>query len=361
MPFYQKLNPKTTEGKRTLERLIALRKQLKKEGVPERDLENNLLLATWNIREFDSPSFGKRMDESIYYIAEIISHFDLVAIQEVRRDLAALKKVLNILGGYWKYLVTDVTLGRQGNYERMAFLYDSRKVKFGGLSGELVLPPIKTKDSQGNTIYSPVIQAARTPFMVGFRAGWSTFTLVSVHILYGDSKPNDPERVFEINEIAKFLDQRAKDETSWSRNFILLGDFNIFKPEDDTMIALTDNGFVIPEKLLNKPSNVSETRHFDQIAFRVRENCFADEVLNAGVIDFFKTVFREKDEGLYVERMGKRYLRDGKEKSRDKKGKKKYYKTYWRTHQMSDHFPMWVELKIDYSDEYLERKLKKTD
>ena len=358
MPFYQKLNPKTTEGKRTLERLIALRKQLKREGIPERDLENNLLLATWNIREFDSPSFGKRMDESIYYIAEIISHFDLVAIQEVQRDLAALKRLLNILGGYWKYLVTDVTQGRQGNNERMAFLYDSRKVKFGGLSGELVLPPIKAKDSQGNTIYLPVIQAARTPFMVGFNAGWSKFTLVSVHVLYGESKPNDPERVFEINEIAKFLDERAEDETSWSRNFILLGDFNIFKPEDDTMKALTDNGFVIPEKLLDKPSNVSETRHFDQIAFRVRKNRFADVISNAGVINFFKSVFRVKDEALYAERMGKSYLHDSKGSPRDEKGKTKYYKTYWRTHQMSDHFPMWIELKINYSDEYLERKLK---
>jgi hypothetical protein len=31
--------------------------------------------------------------------------------------------------------------------------------------------------------------------------------------------------------------------------------------------------------------------------------------------------------------------------------------TYWRTFQMSDHLPMWVELKIDYSDDYLARKL----
>jgi hypothetical protein len=30
-----------------------------------------------------------------------------------------------------------------------------------------------------------------------------------------------------------------------------------------------------------------------------------------------------------------------------------YYKSYWRTFQMSDHLPMWVDLQIDYSQEYL--------
>ena len=29
-----------------------------------------------------------------------------------------------------------------------------------------------------------------------------------------------------------------------------------------------------------------------------------------------------------------------------------YLKTY-RTHQMSDHLPLWVELKVDFSSQYL--------
>jgi hypothetical protein len=43
----------------------------------------------------------------------------------------------------WKYLLTDVTEGEPGNQERMAFLYDSRKVRFGGLAGEVMIPPRK--------------------------------------------------------------------------------------------------------------------------------------------------------------------------------------------------------------------------
>jgi hypothetical protein len=49
MPFYQKIDPKTESGKRTLERLLLLRETLKQE-IPERTQKETLLLATWNIR-----------------------------------------------------------------------------------------------------------------------------------------------------------------------------------------------------------------------------------------------------------------------------------------------------------------------
>ncbi|MEZ4849611.1 MAG: hypothetical protein R3B93_13535 [Bacteroidia bacterium] len=41
--------------------------------------------------------------------------------------------------------------GSAGNMERMAFLYDTRKVTFGGLASEIVLPPMKVKDEDGKT------------------------------------------------------------------------------------------------------------------------------------------------------------------------------------------------------------------
>ena len=65
--------------KRMSERLLELRQKLTQE-VPPRNLEDSLLLATWNIREFDSTKGGERNEESLAYIAEIISSFDLVAI-----------------------------------------------------------------------------------------------------------------------------------------------------------------------------------------------------------------------------------------------------------------------------------------
>ena len=57
-------------------------------------MDEKLLLATWNIRDFDKPAYGERSDEAIAYIAEVISYFDLVALQEIYRDLTALKRVM---------------------------------------------------------------------------------------------------------------------------------------------------------------------------------------------------------------------------------------------------------------------------
>src|SRR5260221_13903699 len=118
-------------------RLLSLRHKLSKE-LPERNAQSSLLLATWNIREFGGDhKFGKRLDESLLYIAEIVSHFDLVAVQEGNQNLDNLQRLMRLLGGWGDYLVTDVTLGTSGKSERIAFVYDGRKGRFDHLAGEL--------------------------------------------------------------------------------------------------------------------------------------------------------------------------------------------------------------------------------
>ncbi len=345
MPYYQGLKEPTPDNKRIVERLLDLRAHLKE--IPERTLDKTLLLATWNIREFDSPAYGTRLAESFYYIAEIISHFDIVAVQEVRKNLDALERLKRLLGPRWDYIFTDVTQGTQGNDERMAFLYDTRKVRFGGLAGELVLPPLEKEH-----VYTPVLQLARTPFICGFSAGWTDFMISSVHILYGDDVPDEPRRAAEIVKVSEFLRDRVNDDEEWSRNLILLGDFNIFKVTDATMRIIEDAGFKIPDKLKGAPPSSIGGKKFDQIAFQTRTNKFAFTE-NAGVFDYYRSVFRDEDETTYAPRMGAAYLKTEKGQDRTTAQKRTYYRSNWRTHQMSDHFPMWIEMRIDFSDEYL--------
>lgn len=358
MPYYQQIQPKTADGQRTLDRLLKLRKQLAKE-IPDRELESNLLLATWNIREFGTTKYGGRRTEAYYYIAEIISKFDMIAIQEVKEDLTALERLKDILGGYWNYIFTDVTAGNQGNGERLAFMFDTRKVRFGGLAGEMVLPPFESKDPQtGQTVYQPVQQLARTPYMCGFHAGWTNFSLVTVHILYGSAAADNPERIKEIEAVAKTMASRAEDKKAWSNNIVLLGDFNIYSPKDKTYQAIENAGFVIPPEIKKLPgSNVPKNKFYDQVAFKVRPGYF-DTTGKAGVFDYYKSVYTLHDESIYAEQMGKPYLYKGaKGKKRTAEEKTTYYKTYWRTFQMSDHLPMWVEIKIDHTDDYLREEL----
>lgn len=355
MPFYHRINANSSEGQRTIDRLLALKTALKE--IPEKTVDETLLLATWNLRDFDKPAYGERSDEAIYYIAEIISRFDLVSIQEVYRDMGALNRVLTVLGSFWKVLVNDPTEGSKGNDERMAFLYDSRKVRFGGLAGELVLPEVKTED--GSIV--PASQIWRTPYICGFKAGWSNFMLCSVHILWGKEKSQgtkEPaDRIEEISKVAKFLKKRTLDPHSWSRNLILLGDFNIFSNDENGAFGeLTKTGgFTIPENHKTFVTNAGKNRNYDQIAYRIHKDRL-DWTGRAGVFDFYQHVYTEADEQLYAEKMGPAYLETSKGKARDEKSRKTYYNTYWRTHQMSDHLPLWVELKIDFSQQYLQRK-----
>jgi endonuclease/exonuclease/phosphatase family metal-dependent hydrolase len=351
MPFYYAIKKQPDDvRRRTAEGLLRLRAQLDAQ-VPQRTIAETLLLATWNIREFDSPKYGDRAAEPLHYIAEIISRFDLVAVQEVREDLAALDTVQELLGGWWKYIVTDVTYGTSGNGERMAFLYDSRKVTFGGLAGEVVLPDIRGQER--------TLQFARTPFLCGFKASWTKFNLCTVHIYYGDAEADDPRRIKEIEDLAALLaakarppaDQPARPDGAVTagrntspENMILLGDFNIFARGDKTFEGLTKAGFEVPEALQKLPgSNLDQSKFYDQIAFLVRKDRFGT-TSRAGVFNFLDSVYRDSDEPVYGPVIGEPYAKA--------KNPKSYYKQ-WRTFQMSDHLLLWVELKIDFGTEYL--------
>ena len=357
MPFYSDIKKlPANDRKRVLERLLLLRESLDKE-IPRRTQKENMLLATWNIRDFDSAKFGERMDEAIFYIAEIIDRFDLVAIQEVNKDLSGLYRLMKVLGGDWKYVFTDTTEGSPGNRERMVFLYDSRKVKHAGLAGEIVLKAIKQSDGT----LKPVTQLARTPFICGFKSGWTKFMLATVHIIWGEGKAEPEDRVNEIRQVAQFLRKRTTDKHAWARNLILLGDFNIFRKTNVTFKELINAGFVVPEQIQKLPStSPAKNRKYDQIAFRVRENSL-DMTGKAGVFDFYKTVYRIEDEEEYMPYMMPGFETKTDGTPRSETSKKTYYKTHWRTQQMSDHLLMWVELQIDYSDEYLKYLQTKLD
>lgn len=350
MPYYKPLSYKSEENNRIINKIKILRSSLKI-NVPKKTHSENLLLATWNIRDFDKPNWGDRLKESKYYIAEIISHFDIVCIQEVYRDLSGLNDVMKILGSDWDCIFTDATEGRRGNDERMAMVFDKTKVAFSGLAGELVVPPIREKIN-GKFKTHPIGQVWRTPMLAGFRAGWAKFILCSVHIQWGESTAESVERKKEIEHVAKFLKYRSEDKTSWARKIILLGDFNIFDTKDNTYKTLEENGYRYPDALASVyrknhgTNNAKKKRHYDQILFRERENGF--EVINGGVFDPFQSVFLDNEEDIYKPFMIK--------PKKDEKEKDQYYKSYktWRTYQISDHNPLWVEFKIDYSDDYLE-------
>jgi hypothetical protein len=158
------------------------------DAVPVKALDRNLLIATWNVRAFgdltqkwrsdpgDSP---KRDLASLLAIATIIDRFDVVAVQEVRGNLKCLRHAVKVLGPHWAMILTDVTQGHEGNDERLAFLFDTRRVKPSGLACELVLPQPRAEDGARA---ATVEQFARTPYAVSFQTGTQTLILVTLHV-----------------------------------------------------------------------------------------------------------------------------------------------------------------------------------
>ncbi|WP_417363205.1 endonuclease/exonuclease/phosphatase family protein [Galbibacter sp.] len=294
--------------------------------IPFKELDRNLLIATWNIRAFgnltrkwvseeeDSP---KRDLQSILCIAEIIQRFDVIAIQEVKANIRALRDTLKILGDNWSLILTDVTKGDSGNGERMAYLFDTRRVQLSGLAGELVVPNEWTQTASQQALDE---QFVRTPYAVSFRSNTQTFILVTLHILYG-KKSSD--RIKELKGIAKWLSDWSSDIHAYHQNLIALGDFNIDQRGDLLDRTFLSEGLYIPAELQNDNTTRSifnQTKYYDQIAWfngSGNQPKLSLEFIDGGNYDFVGKALTNRD----ISKLSLSYL-------------------------LSDHYPLWAEFKL---------------
>ena len=93
--------------KNVVKNLFSLKEGLK--SIPEKTTDKNFLLATWKIREFDGNKYGNRLEESFYYIAEVISSFDMVAVQEIRDDLVVFQDLDGYIKAFYKGNIIKVS------------------------------------------------------------------------------------------------------------------------------------------------------------------------------------------------------------------------------------------------------------
>ena len=223
----------------------------------------------------------------------------------------------------------------------MAFVYNKSKITFKHVAGELVLPKEKLVDGE--------LQFARTPFCVSFQAKWFKFKLATVHILYGKGSVGTNRRLAEIESVADYLSRRSKKE---DESYILLGDFNIVKTSDATMKALEKSGFFIPDSIKQHPTDLGQTKHYDQIAFHFKLSpemtVFSEGEQRAGAFNFAESVYTPDDMPIYKDSFPDKILQ-----GKTPEELQSYYMLTWRTLQMSDHLPLWVELRTDFSNEYL--------
>jgi endonuclease/exonuclease/phosphatase family metal-dependent hydrolase len=341
------------EKKRTITKLLALKRGLDGAIAPRR-ADENLIIASWNIKEFGHTT--QRLPESYFYIAEILSYFDLIAVQEIKSTLDDLHIILRLLGDDWGYLVNDITEGDAGNSERSCYLFNKKRVKLAGLAGEIVLWDELTR-------HSTIKQLKRTPYITGFTAGWKTFALINVHLHPGDQANDVTFRKEEVSLLLQALAEKRAKGRLWSENLILVGDFNLYNgvTKDNPTIEMIQNaGYRELENLVGVDTNASQTEAYDRL-FLTRSEYFSLGQSpagreNGGVFNPFDYVFKVGEESTYKAYMKAHYT--GTRDMGDPANQKGYFKHPWRKNQMSDHFPIWCELITDSSPVFLERNLQ---
>ncbi len=348
------------DKKRTIANINALKEGLLKE-IPSKKIDTNLLLASWNIKNFGT--IKDRTAESLYYIAEIINAFDIVALQEINSDISHFNKVLRLLGSNWKHTISDVTEGNAGNDERFGFLYDSTRVSLSGLSGEIVISP--------ETLNEHIIisQLKRTPTFTGFESGWQKFSIISVHLHpgesgNGDNRPSDQdirkEEVRLLTEVIKKKLQRTSFEDS---NIIVLGDTNLYKEDTDIVDLLYNIDFKESTGLEGKFTNTSLNQIYDRIFLNVHKyfelSIGEDGKEKGGVFNLFNYVYQDTVEVITEYKELMLAHKDNPTTLTNDAKFKTYYNRYWKRNQVSDHLPVWIEIKTDNSASFLKSKLSK--
>ncbi len=303
--------------KETAKKIRKIRDRIDEAQIPSTKVDENLIIGTWNIREFGKK---KRSQDAIHLIAEIISQYDVIALTEVRDKLDDLARVFKILGGYWGVVYSDYNTDGAGNRERVAFVYDKRTVRFTGLAAEADPPRVKSADG---TYVLEHETWWRSPYMVAFTAGNFDFVMMAVHIRW---QGGVRARAKMIRHLAKWIHERRTDSGASDRDFIVVGDFNIPSRRSSAFKALVEYGLQLPSAMLKvKATNLLETATYDQI---VHTPTKGERFTNrGGVIRFFKN----KHEELFPD------LNEAK-----------------FTRQMSDHLPLWIEVDTWIEDEQLD-------
>ena len=307
--------------------LLAIRDCIEKSKIPSSKLDESINIAVWNIREFGK---SDRKPAAIHYIAEILGQFDLIALVELRDNLSDLGKVLPILGPSWDVVYSDWIEDNGGNSERIGYLFDARAVTFNGLAAEVDAPRVKSGQE-----FLAKQSFWRAPYMCSFRSGNFDFIAIATHARWGKGTAG---RQGELQMLADWLDARANDKSVEDHDIIVMGDFNTPKMTDALFHALTSHNLKVPEPLLTlkagdtvlKGSNLGHNARYDQILHlpTIPENA----ITAGGTLNFYP------DTGIIKKLFPKENL------ARDK-----------FSFQLSDHLPVWIQMKTDIDGHRLDQ------
>ena len=257
-------------------------------------------------------------DDSDYrLIAEIVSWFDLVAIQEVNDNLAGLQAIQRAAPGQ-----LPAALLRRVRQPRAPSVPLRHAPGHAAGRGRAALDPaerLKQIKLPGADAASRALTAA--PISPRFQAGEFRFLLVSVHLFFGSPTDADIERAYPETSRWPGGPQRRRDKTATSRTSSRSATSTCPKPTRRPDLPSAHlRGLQIPPHTSQIGSAIAADSHYDQIAFfpGPTEKRFTGRM---NVFDFDGALFGDLWKGPAAE---------------------VDFLAYTRFH-MSDHRPLWVE------------------
>ena len=258
---------------------------------------SELKLAAWNIRILSDRS---RDDAELHQISQTLIDYDFIAISELRDEnvLKRIQRILSASGAEYGYLISD-PVGRVGSphKERYAFLY------YKGLVSVVKEGEFYPDAADGTDDF------VRDPYWATFRAGKFDFSVIVIHVVWGDTVGGRQAEVMELGEVYQYVQEAngAEDDV------LLVGDFNR-NPIDAEAYS---NIMAIPSmtRLFEFPqkSHIRDSSLYDNIFFQAD---YVTEYLGRSGIDKFdETDFGNNDQAANL--------------------------------AVSDHRPVWAVFRID--------------
>ncbi len=253
--------------------------------------QDKLLIATFNIQVFGESKLGK--PEVVDVLAQVVRHFDIVAIQEVRAKsddiLPRFISAINADGSRYSYLIGP-RLGRSVSTEQYAFVYDTTRVEHDPASV--------------GTVQDPDDLLHREPMVARFRPRTNapdnafSFWLVNTH--------TDPDEVGQEVDALADVFQAMQGASPYEDDVILLGDLNANEKQLGRLGQLPGISYVVR----NAMTNTRQNKAYDNIIF---DGPATSEYTGRwGVVDIERVFGLTRDQALKV----------------------------------SDHLPVWAEFQI---------------
>ena len=235
---------------------------------------SELRLAAWNIRIMSHKS---RTDAELTQIARTLADYDFIAIVELRDEivLQRTQRILSQMGETYDYQFSPA-VGR-GSKERYAFLYKPSVVSVVR-RGELYPDAADGEDN-----------FARDPYWATFRAGAFDFSVIAVHVIWGDRVGPRKAEVRALADVYRYVQEANGTED----DVLLVGDFNRNSTDTESYRPIMSIPSMIRLFDFPQKSHIRDSSLYDNIFFQ--KNHVTEYLGRSGIDRFDETDFRNDD------------------------------------------------------------------